>query len=69
MTKIAEAIRTRKEDNLPESIRQRDVAKAFYGVLRETLTPRTANGDLRQVAADAAVRIDDIIVREKIVSC
>ncbi len=32
VSEIAEAIRTRKEDHLPEAVRQRDVAKAFYGV-------------------------------------
>lgn len=66
VTEIAEAIRTRKDDNLPEAIRHRDVARAFYGVVREALA--TSDGDLRQVAAETAARIDDIIVREKIVN-
>ena len=51
VTEIAEAIRTRKDDNLPETIRHRDVAKAFYGVVRKALaaTPRTATfGKLQQ---------------------
>lgn len=68
VTEIAEAIRTRKEEHLPEPIRHRDVARAFYGVVQETLASHSTGSDLRDVAADAAVRIDDIIVREKIVN-
>lgn len=68
VTEIAEAIRTRKEDNLPEVIRQRDVAKAFYGVVQEALADHGGNGDHRQVAAETAVRIDDAILRERIVN-
>lgn len=68
VTEIAEAIRSRKDDDLPEIIRHRDVARAFDGVLREALASHATDGDLRQVAADTAARIDDIIVREKIVN-
>lgn len=68
VTEIAEAVRTRKEDNLPEVIRQRDVAKAFYGVVQEALAGHGGNGDHRQVAAETAVRIDDAILRERIVN-
>ena len=68
VTEIAENIRTRKEDHLPEVIRQRDVAKAFYGVVRETIASHQQDADLRQVAADTAARIDDAILRERIVN-
>ena len=68
VTEIAEAIRTRKEEHLPEPIRHRDVARAFYGVVQETLASHSTGSDFRDVAADAAGRIDDIIVREKIVN-
>ena len=36
--------------------------------MRESLAAHITDGDLRQVAADSAVRIDDIILREKIVN-
>ncbi len=68
VTEIAEAIRTRREDNLPEVIRQRDVAKAFYGAVREAIASHKTDGDLPQIVADTAVRIDDAVLRERIVN-
>lgn len=68
VTEIAEAILSRKDGDFPEAIRQRDVAKAFYGVVREALATHRTDGDLQQVAAEAAARIDDAILRERIVS-
>lgn len=65
---IAEGIRTRREDHLPESIRQRDVAKAFFGVMREAAASHGQDADLRPILAETAARIDDAIVREKIVN-
>lgn len=65
---IADAIRTRKDDSLPELIRQREVAKAFFGVVSEALAKHQAVGDLKAAVADAAVRIDEAILRERIVN-
>ncbi len=68
VTEIADAIRNRKDDHLPELIRERQVAKAFYGVVHEALAAHQADGDLKEVVADAAARIDDAILRERIVN-
>lgn len=68
VSEIADAICNRKDDHLPKSIRQRDVAKAFYGVLREALSVHQAEIDVQEAAADCAVRIDDVILRERIVN-
>ena len=68
VSEIADAIRTRKDDNLPEVIRQRDVAKAFFGVFRDFLSSHHSDCDLRQTIAETAVRIDDAILGERIVN-
>lgn len=68
VSEIADAIRTRKEDHLPEAIRQRDVAKAFYGVVGEAVAAHQADGDIKQIVAETAARIDDAILRERIVN-
>lgn len=66
---IAEAIRTRSGDALPDKLRNHDVAKAFYGVLLEPLGRHADEaGEGREFSADAALRIDEIIQDEKIVS-
>jgi type I restriction enzyme R subunit len=66
---IAESIRTRSGDSLPDTLRNHDVAKAFYGVLLEPLGRHAADpGEGRELSADAALRIEDIIQDEKIVS-
>ncbi len=68
VSEIADAIRTRKDDNLPASIRQREVARAFYGIVREALAAHQTDGGLMEKVADAAVAIDDAILRERIVN-
>ncbi len=68
VSEIADAIRNRKDDGLPEAIRQRDVAKAFYGVVREALASHGGGSDLKEVIADVALRIDDAVLRERIVN-
>ena len=65
---IADAIRTRKGENLPEVIRQRDVAKAFFGVVREAVSGHEPQGDVQDLLAETAARIDDAILHEKIVN-
>jgi type I restriction enzyme, R subunit len=65
---IAETIRTRRDDNVPELIRHRDVAKAFYGIVRDVLASSHPQADVSKPAAEAALKIDDAILRERIVS-
>lgn len=68
VSEIADSIRNRRDDHLPEVIRQREVAKAFYGVLKEGLASHQADGDLKEMIAEAAIRIDEAILRERIVN-
>jgi type I restriction enzyme R subunit len=66
---IAESIRTRSGDSLPDKLRNHDVAKAFFGVLLEPLGRHAADAaEGRELSADAALGIDEIIQDEKIVS-
>ncbi len=66
---IAEAIRTRSGDALPDKLRNHDVAKALYGVLLESLARDELEAlEGKEVSAGAAIRIDEIIQEEKIVN-
>lgn len=66
---VAESIRTRSGDSLPEKLRNKEVAKAFFGVLRELLGRHSQDVDAgHELSADAAIQIDGIIQDEKIVS-
>jgi len=66
---IAESIRTRSGDALPDKLRNHDVAKAFFGVLKDLIGLHSENTTAgRELSAEAALRIDDIIREEKIVS-
>lgn len=66
---VADSIRTRSGDSLPEKLRNHDVAKAFFGVLKEILDRHFEDAlTARDMSADAAIQIDEIIRQEKIVS-
>jgi type I restriction enzyme R subunit len=66
---IAEKVRNRTGDDLPEKLRNLDVAQAFYGELQPILQPHAADtATLKAASADVAVGIDEIIRRFKIVN-
>jgi type I restriction enzyme R subunit len=65
---IADSVRNRTGDDLPEQLRHHEVARAFYGVVLQVLAPHADGKDLKPAGADAALAIDDIIRREKIVN-
>lgn len=62
---IHEAVRDRVGDDLPPKLRQYDVAKAFYGVIRDYVA---SQGDGQQMATEAAIQVDEIIRKLKIVN-
>ena len=62
VTEIMESVLSRTGDKLPEILRDRDVAKAFYGVVNEVFARFGQPDDsLAALAAEAAVRIDDAV--------
>ena len=68
VTEIAERVRNRTGDDIPPALAHRDVAKAFFGVLQETLAPH--NGDAveaREIGTAASLAIDDIVQAHRIV--
>jgi type I restriction enzyme R subunit len=68
VVEIAEGLRNRAGDDIPEQLRHHEVARAFYGVVRQALAPHANGKDLKSAGADAALAIDEIIRREKIVN-
>jgi len=67
-----QSVLSRTGDKLPEILRDRDVAKAFYGVVNETLEGLQLKEDAvpygtQNFAAGLAVQIDDAIERMAIV--
>lgn len=62
---IMTSVVTRTGDDVPEVLRERDVAKAFYGCIKETREKVGVDGDERDVWSEAAVGIEDIIRERK----
>jgi type I restriction enzyme R subunit len=66
---VADSVRTRSGDALPEKLQNHEVAKAFFGVIKDLLGRHCANAAAgRELSAFAALAIDEIIQDEKIVS-
>lgn len=66
---IAEKVRDRTGDDLPENLRNQDVAKAFYGEILQIFQPHALDAArLKTLSAETAVEIDEIIRRHKIVN-
>ena len=63
---IAQHIRNRTGDEVPESLRHEDGARAFYGILLEALGPHLA-AMAPAVAAQLALGVDAMFAREVIV--
>jgi type I restriction enzyme R subunit len=64
---IMNSVRNRTGDEIPEKLHTRDVAKAFFGIINETLKPKNQENDFKELYADIAVKIDDILNDLKIV--
>lgn len=68
VTEVMNAVVNRSDDSFPETLKHKDAAKAFYGVVNEVLTrlkvdePRT-----KEISAQTALEIDDIIERNRVV--
>ncbi|MDT3740737.1 MAG: HsdR family type I site-specific deoxyribonuclease [Candidatus Kapabacteria bacterium] len=58
----------RKDEDLPSIIRNREVAKAFYGITYETIKTNFENEEaLKAISSDIGVMIDDIVNKNKVV--
>lgn len=69
VSEIRDAVRTRSGDNVPSVLEGRDVAKAFYGIVRNVVTEHISGSDGGpDVSAEAGVRIDEIILNNRIVN-
>ena len=69
VSSIRDAVRDRGADGLPPILQDRDVARAYYGVIRETLAGRVIDEqEMANTSAEAAVHIDDIIGKNRIVN-
>jgi type I restriction enzyme R subunit len=66
VTEVMDSVLNRTGDQLPEVLRDRDVAKAFYGVVNETFENMEVKEDAvpyatQNLAAELAVQIDDAV--------
>jgi type I restriction enzyme R subunit len=64
---VMSSVLSRSGDRLPPRLENREVAKAFYGVVSEVLNRLQGDGSDPHLAADLAVRIDDVIQRNVVV--
>ncbi len=69
VTEIMNAVLNRTGDNIPDKLQSHDVAKAYFGSLKEILV-RFDKGDAEfdNYLADAALAIDGVIERNRIVN-
>ena len=68
VSELAEKVRNRTGDDIPQELDNHDVAKAFFGVLQEVFANRASNGfESRSSSATASLAIDEIVQRHLIV--
>ena len=59
-----ESVLNRSDEDTPYTLKNRDVAKAFYGITFEILGE---DEDKKELAAEIGIGIDDIILKNKVV--
>ncbi len=67
VTEVMESVLSRTGDKLPVILRDRDVAKAFYGVVSEVFARLGGEATTTDTAAELAVKIDDAVQRNLVV--
>jgi type I restriction enzyme R subunit len=68
VTNIMDSVLTRKDPEVPPILEHREIAKAFYGIAKETLYDKFKDAEMQKaVCADIAIASDDIIKRLLIV--
>ncbi|HKB46012.1 MAG TPA: HsdR family type I site-specific deoxyribonuclease [Chitinophagaceae bacterium] len=59
---IMDAVLSHRDDDIPESLQQRDIARAFYGIAKEGLAEKFSDAVIaKAIFADVAIASDDII--------
>jgi len=61
-------VRNRTGDHIPDKLQNHDVAKAYFGSIREALSRFNDGDKFNEAVADAALAIDEIIERNRIVN-
>jgi len=64
---IMESVVNRKDEDAPKKLKDRDVAKAFYGIAYEVVGKSDSDGRLKDISADIGIGIDDIILKHKVI--
>lgn len=66
---IQTAITDRTQEELPSSVRYEPARRAVFGVVRETMAPYVLDrGILERVSEEAALAIDDVLERRRVVN-
>ena len=68
VTDIASRVRNRTDDDVPDVLVDREVAKAFFGVIHEVVSQASEELDAREFCAVASLRIDEIVSQHRIVN-
>ncbi len=61
---IMESVIHRTDENIPASLKNRDAARAFYGIVYDIMDEKE---DIKEIAAEAGMGIDDIIAKNIVV--
>jgi type I restriction enzyme R subunit len=65
---ISDKVINRTDSDVPQSLKGRDVARAFYGVIQDGLSQVDSNGvNISEVAAELGLKVDEIILDNRIV--
>ena len=66
---IRDSVRDRTGDEVPEPVRYQPDARAFFGLVKETIAPYAADGqNLDTIGAETALAIDRIIEERRVVN-
>ena len=68
VTEIMNAVLNRTGDRIPDKLQSHDVAKAYFGSLKETLAQFDKDDEFDTAIADAALAIDEVIEQNRIVN-
>lgn len=68
VTEVMTSVRDRSGEDFPPELRAHDVARAFYGVVNDVLSRMDgAPANAKEIAAQAALHIDQIILKNRVV--